>query len=238
MAVDEAIVIACREGVVPTTIRFYTWDPPCISIGYFQKIDRILNQPQSGNSNLSVVRRITGGRAVIHGNDLSYSVVCNTNNKIFPNNLKGTYDLISDSFNNGLGQLGLHPDTEDCNNPLDSEYQHSTLCFDSTLRHETSFNGKKLIGSAQRRWPDIFLQHGSVILDGISGENGANSTSLNEILIDECDIKEIINTLSAGFCKVLDINLIDTALTTYEINLTEKLLKEKYLLPSWNNKRT
>lgn len=274
MAIDEAIVIACREGVVPPTLRFYTWDPSCISIGYFQKIDSSLeNHPphppleQRGGLSFpfvnppfhdgSIVRRITGGRAVFHGNDLSYSVICQTQNNTFPNNLKGTYNLIADSFICGLRQLGLHPDSNESARLQNSKYQHSTLCFDTALRHEISFNGRKLIGSAQRRWPDIFLQHGSILIDegpdenpplykgghgGVfSGKNGNNIISINKLselhLNNTPDLKDVMNAICAGFRESLNINLTEDALTPHETCLAEKLLKEKYSLPVWNKRR-
>lgn len=249
MAIDEAIVIACREGVVPPTLRFYTWDPSCISIGYFQKIDSslenpFLSSPSSFNrglktSGMTIVRRITGGRAVFHGNDLSYSVICQTQNNIFPNNLKGTYNLIADSFICGLRHLDLQPDTVESKISNNSEYQHSTLCFDTSLRHEISFNGRKLIGSAQRRWPDIFLQHGSIIIDeepGGSG-NGDNFISLSRLIEKRVDIQEVITAICTGFREALKINMIEDELTSYEINIAENLFKEKYSIASWNERR-
>ncbi len=107
MAVDEAIAIAVRDGKVPSTLRFYTWDPPCISIGYFQKLDETL---KSFVHQRDIVRRITGGRAVFHGNDLSYSVVSRTDNKLFPDNIKGTYTGIAKALITGLRNLGINPD--------------------------------------------------------------------------------------------------------------------------------
>src|SRR3989304_9356626 len=133
MAVDEAIAIAVREGRVPTTLRFYTWDPPCISIGYFQKPDESLNG--------CIVRRITGGRAVFHGSDLSYSVVSRTDNKLFPDNIKGTYTGIAKALITGLRNLGINPDPIEENpdlpnsrNTLSGKKYHKThLCFNRTL---------------------------------------------------------------------------------------------------------
>lgn len=239
MAVDEAMVIACREGTVLPTLRFYTWNPPCISIGYFQKHDRVLEKVQADNGNYEIVRRITGGRAVIHGNDLSYSVVCGSDNRVFPNNLKGTYIAIADAFVIGLSHLGLN------NKILDKQteasisgpkYQHSTLCFDAILGHEISVDGKKLIGSAQRRWPDIFLQHGSVMIDGNPEGNGLHSVSLFKLIQGRIDIKEVINAICAGFREVLNINLIEDRLSPYEIDLSEKLVNEKYRSESWGKR--
>src|SRR3990170_3798109 len=176
MAVDEAIAIAVREGRVPTTLRFYTWDPPCISIGYFQKPDESLNG--------CIVRRITGGRAVFHGSDLSYSVVSRTDNTMFPKNIRGTYSAIAIALTAGLRHLGINPDPVDGNKSRKdstAEYHKTRLCFNTAIRHEITVHGKKLIGSSQRRWSDVFLQHGSILVNGSIKENGPASISLKEL---------------------------------------------------------
>src|SRR3990170_8469668 len=176
MAVDEAISIAFREGRVPSPLRFYAWDPPCISIGYFQKPDERLNG--------CIVRRITGGRAVYHGNDLSYSVVSGTDNSLFPKNISGTYSAIAIALTAGLRHFGINPDpVEEKHVRKDSttRYHKTLLCFNTAIRHEITVNGKKLIGSAQRRWPDVFLQHGSILVNGATSENGPASVSLEEL---------------------------------------------------------
>src|SRR4030066_431981 len=139
MAVDEAIAIAVREGKVPSTLRFYTWNPPCISIGYFQKPDKTLKG--------FIVRRITGGRAVYHGSDLSYSVVSGTDNPLFPKNIRGTYSAIAIALTAGLRHLGITPDPVDGkHSKKDSKdsYHKTLLCFNTSIRYEITVKGKKL----------------------------------------------------------------------------------------------
>lgn len=250
MAVDEAISIACREGIVPPTLRFYTWSPPCVSIGYFQKASSVFS---ASVPDKEIVRRITGGRAVFHGNDLSYSIVCNTGNSMFPYNIPGTYHVITAAFITGLEYLGITPD------PLNTqpesprktnyrrsqpqagrrniEYYRSPICFVTTLGHEITVNSQKLIGSAQRRWPDLFLQHGSILMTGSLQENGSNSISLSEVLKDRFDADKIILALCAGFQKTLGITLVETCLSQYELDLAESLAEEKYSKASWNFRR-
>ena len=212
MAVDEAIAIAVREGRVPSTLRFYTWDPPCISIGYFQKHDdnpachpELVSGSQMNRSrnkfgmtdtkdkgmgfpgdilNRHIVRRITGGRAVFHGGDLSYSVVSGTDNMLFPKNINGTYATIANALIAGLRHFGIHPDPVEgkkVKKDSPTNYHKTVLCFNSAIRHEITVNGKKLIGSAQRRWPDVFLQHGSILVNRATSENGPTSVSLEEL---------------------------------------------------------
>ena len=206
MAVDEAIAIAVREGRVPSTLRFYTWDPPCVSIGYFQKHDEshmspllkraeVDSLPFKGRArvgmgfpgvmlNRQIVRRITGGRAVFHGEDLSYSVVSGTDNMLFPKNINGTYATIANALIAGLRHFGIHPDPVEgkkVKKDSPTNYHKTVLCFNTAIRHEITVNGKKLIGSAQRRWPDVFLQHGSILVNRATSENGPASVSLEEL---------------------------------------------------------
>jgi lipoate-protein ligase A len=250
MAVDEAMFIACREGVVPPTLRFYTWSSPCVSIGYFQKVNRAFSTPLPDQE---IVRRITGGRAVFHGNDLSYSMVCDTGNSAFPNNILGTYHVITAAFITGLEYLGITPDPIDIQpdsprkinyrrSQLKAgrhtiEYYRSPICFAMTLGHEITVDGQKLIGSAQRRWPDVFLQHGSILMTGSLQENGSNSISLSEVLKDRFDADKILPALCAGFKKTLGITLVEECLSQYELDLAGSLVEEKYSKASWNFRR-
>ncbi len=238
MALDEAIATACREGVVMPTLRFYTWAPPCMSIGYFQKIDRMLTKIRFEGDTTEIVRRVTGGRAVFHGNDLSYSVICHAGNSLFPDNIKGTFSMIAEAFVSGLKHLGITPDPPKTRNlklEIRNSY-HSALCFTTTLGHEISVNGRKLIGSAQRRWSDVFLQHGSILITGYQQDERRASISLSEILGGDPDVKAVTAALCTGFRETLGIILTNDSLTKYEIELTGRLIEEKYSKSSWNLK--
>lgn len=234
MAVDEAMAIALKEGAAPPTLRFYTWDPPCISIGYFQKSDSML----LNNDAMEIVRRPTGGRAVFHGNDLSYSIVSRKDDPLFPRDIKRAYRTIAEVLVTGLKRLGITAD------PLKREsltrrkggYHHSPFCFAVTLGHEISVNGRKLIGSAQRRWPEVFLQHGSIAAAESLHEDGAARISLTEILGGRPETKTVITALCDGFRETLGVNLREGRLTRYELALAERLVKEKYSMGSWNKR--
>ncbi|OGW62440.1 MAG: hypothetical protein A2Y48_05735 [Nitrospirae bacterium RIFCSPLOW2_12_42_9] len=251
MAIDEAISIACRNGVVSPTLRFYTWSPPTISIGYFQEHESLSDNYSFIPDNTPVVRRITGGRAILHGNDLSYSIVCPTANRLFPDNLKGAYSIVTKALISGLAYLDITPDPiltlqktsgnkhwriKADPSTKTAPYHHSKLCFDTVLGHEITVNGKKLMGSAQRRWTELFLQHGSILIDGRQNHNGPASISLNELLRTPLDIKEIISALCAGFQDIMGITLIEGHLTGYEVELAENLVEDKYSKISWNKR--
>ncbi len=223
MAVDEAIAMAVRERRAETTLRFYTWDPPCISIGYFQKPDESLNG--------SIVRRITGGRAVFHGSDLSYSVVSTTDNVLFPNSISGTYAAIANALTAGLKRFGINPDTAvagDAGKVNSSGYRKTVLCFNSIIRDEITVGGKKLAGSAQRRWTDVFLQHGSILVSVTNSGNGRNTVSVRDLVALPDEVSVLIASLSKGFEETFGVRLIKEDLSEYESELAERLTEEKY----------
>lgn len=232
MAVDEAMAIALKVRVVPPTLRFYTWDPPCISIGYFQKCDSMFLHKDA----MEIVRRPTGGRAVFHGSDLSYSIVGRTDDPLFPGNLKRSYHTIAEALVTGLKRLGIIADPlgRESLTHRKVEYHHSPFCFAVTLGHEISANGRKLIGSAQRRWPEVFLQHGSITVTASIHEEGAARVSVTEILGEQPETKTIIAALRDGFREALGVDLREGRLTRYESAIAERLIKEKYSRDSFS----
>jgi lipoate-protein ligase A len=164
MAVDETLADACRRGLTGPTLRLYEWDRPAVSLGYFQSAERVVNLDRCRAAGVPVVRRTTGGRAVVHHRELTYSLVAPVPHPGFPPTIRGTYNVIARALSQGLGALGLAPEVHVRESPRIRHGFGSPLCFDATSRSEIRINGKKVIGSAQRRWNDAFLQHGSIIL--------------------------------------------------------------------------
>jgi lipoate-protein ligase A len=164
MAVDEALADACRQGLGGPTLRLYAWDRPSISLGYFQRAEQIVDLDRCRTAGVPVVRRTTGGRAVIHHRELTYSFVAPVPHARFPPTIRGTYDVIARALVAGLADLGVGVESharEPRRARLDAG---SPLCFESISRYELTLRGRKVIGSAQRRWQRGFLQHGSLIL--------------------------------------------------------------------------
>jgi lipoate-protein ligase A len=159
MALDEAIAAAVRNGHSPPTLRFYGWCQPSVSLGAFQKITDIDTGYCAAND-VQVVRRPTGGRGILHGEELTYSFSAK-NEGLFSQGLLDAYRKISAAFSLGLQRLGLSVKMENRRGRR-SNLERSPLCFQSTSYGEITINGKKLIGSAQKRWGDGFLQQGSM----------------------------------------------------------------------------
>lgn len=164
MAVDEALADSCRRGARGPTLRLYGWDRPSISLGYFQQPEKILDLDQCRDAGIPVVKRTTGGRAVYHHHEVTYSVTAPVPHPGFPSTIRGTYEMIAHALEEALVNLGLHVERLDRNADRLRHGAGSPLCFDATSRNEITLDRKKVVGSAQRRWPTAFLQHGSILL--------------------------------------------------------------------------
>lgn len=246
MAIDEAIAISSRDDALFLTMRFYQWERPALTIGYFQAIKDEINIDLYKKENIPIVRRITGGRSLLHQHELTYSITSPTGNPLFPNNIRGAYLVIARGLSAGLRILGLDNDIfqsrsdEEHNNKM----KRSLYCFSSPSVHEITVRGKKIIGSAQRRWSDIFLQQGSVIIEkspglfmpGLSKEEDY-STSILESLGRRVTPEELKDAMLCGFREELGIKFKEYGLTEHERRLAERLYLEKYTKDKWNMKR-
>ena len=252
MAIDEAIFRSCCLGLAPPTIRFYGWSPPAISLGYFQKVDDSINLAACHTLGIDVVRRLTGGRAVFHDKELTYSVICPRQSNIFPNNLLETYKIISSCLIEGLKSLNVDAHFITFRKIVAKPGSHSNSsanCFLCHSWHDIAVNGKKICGSAQRRAKNAFLQHGSILLDfnaeklsqilvSKDGEGESSSgeaiTSLREHLTRKIDFFDLERALIASFEQRLNIELEAGHLMPQEEARRDQCLAEKYLRESWN----
>ena len=158
MAIDQALLEMHAAGESPPTLRFYQWQPPAVSLGYFQKRHG-LNLSACRDLGLDVVQRPTGGRAVLHLNDLTYSVIAGAGENI-PLSLPAAYGLLCEALLAGFRLLGFEAAQGDEKTPSSSE----DICFMHPAIGDIVFNGKKFIGSAQTWMGTSLLQHGSVVL--------------------------------------------------------------------------
>ena len=265
MAVDEALLSSVQDGSSPI-LRLYEWNPPGVSIGYFQKVNKTVDIDKCLRKGVKLVRRITGGRAVLHNEELTYSFSGSC--KIFPelgDNIFETYKQISKALLSSLSILGVEAQwvkpSGGMINKEDPAYKKESKpytknsfilpCFSSFSRYEISFQGKKLIGSAQRRFGDFFLQHGSILLKKedlrltyfLPKDNSfkkiyveENSTSLGEIIGGEVSYLEIIRSLKQGFGSFFKKDFDESLLTPDELKNTQRLIEEKYSKNEWNLK--
>lgn len=161
MAVDDFLARQMGQLLDRPLLRFYTWQPYCVSLGYHQNISEI-NREKCRALGLDVVRRPTGGRAVLHAQELTYSVV-------YPFRevqIEDFYRLVHLPFVQALNKLGIPAAFQPAQADFRRVYQtdKAAVCFATSARYEVEIEGRKLIGSAQRVYEQAILQHGSLLL--------------------------------------------------------------------------
>ncbi|NOU97882.1 octanoyltransferase [Paenibacillus sp. LMG 31456] len=263
MAVDEAILTAHSEGKVPPTVRFYGWNPATLSIGYFQKAIEEIDFDQLEQEGLGFVRRPTGGRAVLHDKELTYSIIVSESYPGIPSGITEAYRVLSEGLLLGFRKLGLDARMVQLESEEDkSKYASmgSAACFDSPSWYELVVEGRKIAGSAQTRQKQVVLQHGSILLDmdvdqlfrvlkfsnerlqaRLKQQFVHKAVAINDLCrsIDkqEVTLPEVEEAFQAGIAEGLDIELVESTLTEYEQSLVQQLIAEKYANEGWNLRR-
>lgn len=263
MAVDEAILIAHSEGKVPPTLRFYGWDPATLSIGYFQKAEKDIDVQAVREQGLGFVRRATGGRAVLHDSELTYSIIVTEDYPGLPKNVTEAYRVLSQGLLNGFIHLGL--DAHMVNLASEEEKAKydsmgSSACFDSPSWYELVVEGRKVAGSAQMRHRDTVLQHGSILLDldakqlfsllkfrtealreRLEKSFESKAVAINELLRERgrpaVTLEQVEAAFRQGIAEGMNIVLEPGKLTEEEEELAQQLVKEKYGADEWNFRR-
>jgi lipoate-protein ligase A len=255
MAADEAILQAVRNGYTMPTLRLYSWEPACLSIGYAQPIGDV-DIPRLKQRNWDIVRRLTGGRAILHTDELTYSVVGLQDDPHLSGGVLESYRRLSKALMAAILNLGVpvealpQPQSPDVNNRM-----KEPVCFEVPSNYEITTHGKKLVGSAQARKRDGVLQHGSLPLYGdltritqvLSFPNEhqrqvasdrllKRATTIENALQRTVSWEEAAESLITAFKDTLQLKFEFAELTSQEIENAEKLEKEKYAHPSWTER--
>lgn len=222
MARDEELLHAQRPGDDPI-LRIYQWNPPCLTLGYNQR-EEAFAAAKVAAAGFDLVRRPTGGRAILHDHELTYAVIGTSPGPLFGSSLHDAYMTINRALLRFLAGLGIDADVS----PGESrEAAKSLVCFRSAGRHEIRVRGRKLVGSAQRRLRGVFLQHGSILagpehrrlvdyldLDPSAralqaAELRAGTTDLQEQLgrtLAPSDLEKLGDELAIAFAAALDLD--------------------------------
>lgn len=250
MAADEAIFTSYLQNNAPPTLRFYGWDPPALSVGYFQEVAKEVNLFGLTEKGFGLVRRNTGGRAVLHNQELTYSVVAGTRDGI-PDHLISSYLYISRALVEALKEYGIAADLHEGSA---ERLKGTGACFEAPSWYEITVAGRKLVGSAQLRRKNALLQHGSILLDFSPFDLGA-VLNLNRLSLDEWAARmkqkvtslrdlgvstapaELAEAIGRSFQKLYAIRFREDSLSPEELRLTERLVLEKYATPGWNLSR-
>lgn len=256
MAVDEAILLAHQAGSVPPTLRFYGWRPAAVSLGYSQRAAGEIDLDACRERGIDVVRRLTGGRAVLHDAELTYSVVVREDHPDIPATITAAYHYFSQGLLAGLARLGVDARM----NIPRAAYGHSqprrhasAACFDAPAHYEITAGGRKLIGSAQVRKGGAILQHGSLLLrfdaDALAAVLrppapatraelarmlAGRAVGLEEILGRAVPWPQLSAAMAEGFAGVLTGGLTPGRLTDEEQAAAAELAATKYSQDAWN----
>lgn len=255
MALDEALLEWHSKGLIPPTIRFYGWNPATLSLGYFQRVKEEIDLDKVKEHQLGLVRRLTGGRAVLHDKELTYSVIVSEDHPLMPKTVTEAYRVISQGLLEGFKELGLDayfaiPQTEEERSKLKNP--RSAICFDAPSWYELVVDGKKIAGSAQTRQRGVILQHGSILIDldedklfdlflypnerikeRLQKSFTNKAVTINSIAKDKVDIEIAKNVFKRGFEKGLDVELEPYNLSEAENKYVEQLARERYENQAW-----
>jgi lipoate-protein ligase A len=249
MAIDEAMLDAHIQGEVPPTLRVYQWDPPALSLGYHQSTEHDVDVAKCQESGVEVVRRITGGGAVLHARELTYSIVSAVNDGI-PESIAGSYRFLSQGLIACYKILGLDVELKPGRNTT-----RSAACFSVATLADLTYQGKKLAGSAQARRRHALLQHGSLPIhshadvlfsvlrfpseqsrDKARSLYNKRMLTLGEVIGEDVGMQELKDGLRKGFAQALGIRFYDDGLTEEEIRRSQELASVKYGTHQWNHR--
>lgn len=243
MALDEAIADTVRKGNAPPTLRLYTWDRPSVTLGCFQNASSI-NIKYCISENIPVVRRPTGGRAVLHSHELTYGFAAGTAGGFFSQGLLESYRRISAAFVLALNRTGLHAEAKK-GREKGTVLARNPHCFQSASFGEISINRKKAVGSAQKRWSNGLLQQGSIPYTfdkefhcKIFGEETASA--LTEMMtgiqkeVGQFNEAEFMNSVAESFEETFGVIFESSLPSEEECLLAGDLEDRKYLRREWN----
>ncbi len=241
MAVDEAMLLTHAAGLVPPTLRLYCWTPPAVSLGLLQRYDAF-NEQACWQLGFAIVRRPSGGGAVLHQHEVTYAVVVDSRFCPYGSSVLATYRWLSEGLIAGLRFLGISASLPDRTN---GPTLPATFCFVRLTGADLEVSGRKLGGSAQARQRNFLLQHGSLPLQldktaiaQLFGTQETHSfTCVEEAAGRKVEPDEFADALVRGFETALNITFHVGELTEAEWRLAELLVAGKYGTESWTKER-
>lgn len=251
MAVDEAILETAPLGEVPPTLRLYAWEPACLSLGYAQSaLDADL--AALAQHGWGLVRRPTGGRAILHTDELTYSIIASHHEPRLHGSILESYRRIAAALLSALHQLGIPAESSAIQQVSPGSDPKGPVCFEVPSNYEITWAGKKLIGSAQARRKEGILQHGSLPLVGdlaritqaLAFQNETErqvttSRLLNRAVTAEDSLgrpvswEEAAQAFIGAFSRVLNLDLGPGELTNAELQRADELLRKKFAAHDW-----
>ncbi len=249
MAVDEAMVEHIGRGDSRPTLRLFAWEPPCLSLGHAQPYGDIDLQ-RLAQRGWTMVRRPTGGRAILHTDELTYSVTTAPEEPLMAGTVLESYGRVAAALLEAVRQLGIHAEIKDTG--PGGQGGTNPVCFEVPSSSEITVAGKKLIGSAQARRKEGILQHGSLPLTGdlsritqaLRFEDEASrrdaaqrllarATTVESALGKVVSWDEAADAFTSAFERVLDLRFERCPPSESEMRRADELVREKYAHPGW-----
>lgn len=258
MALDELLMDKVRNREIDAALRFYEWEIPTLSLGYFQKVHKEIDLEKVENYGYQMVRRQTGGRGVLHDKELTYSVILPENYQGMPESVTESYKILSHGLLYGFRNLGLNadfsiPKTKEEKKELTQI--RSSVCFDTPSWYELVVEGRKIAGSAQTRKKGVILQHGSILLnvdvdhlfdmfkygnvrlkEKMKAAFKEKAVAINDISEQQFKVDDLYQPFKDGFIKGLDIQVEDYSLSDEDKARLDTLIA-KYQSDDWNYRK-
>jgi lipoyl(octanoyl) transferase len=252
MAVDEAILEHIGRGESPASLRLYAWDPACLSLGHAQPFADV-DRARLKEHGWEVVRRATGGRAILHTDELTYSVTGSADEPVLAGGVLESYNQLAGALLLAVKNLGLPVEMKE--GKADGAIAPNPVCFEVPSTYEITANGKKLIGSAQARKKEGVLQHGSLPLTGdltricqalTFESDAARLNAAQRLLARATTVESAVNRAVSweeaakafihAFEEQLGLCFEKGDLSESESKRADELVREKYAHPSWTER--
>jgi len=243
MARDEALFTLYPQKNIPT-LRVYQWESPCVSLGYFQKENQVLDLEFMSEHKIPFVRRITGGAAILHHQEITYSLCLCCDDLDLSGSVKQSFKKLTSfllEFYRSLGLEALYASDV----PGHVSRPFCDLCFSTNEDFDIMVEGKKLGGNAQKRKKKYIFQHGSIPLSfdlellkktikNVPPDIKEKTHALNDLIPGKYTVKELISLLVNSFLADFGLEKAEIPFSEKESIWMEKLLTTKYTLDSWN----
>lgn len=253
MALDEVLLHSVQAGTSPPVVRLYRWLPAAVTLGYSQRGDKQVNAAYCQSAGIDIVRRLTGGRAVLHDQEVTYAVISRQDG-LFQVGILENYRTIAEVLLHCLKRFGLNAEIvgRHAGNPNPGAVEQSA-CFTAPAQFEIVCAGKKTCGSSQKREQDSFLQHGSIPVDmdlqklfcalntdpEASVEQGVASFAakigwLNQFRQNPCTVDEVELQLMSSFVLLWPVRFVVENPTAEEMEQARQLAQSKYSFVNWH----
>lgn len=245
MAIDESLLCAFDPESSDPVLRIYGWNPPSLSLGRFQKAEDTLDLERCRADALPIVRRVSGGGAIYHADELTYSIVCSPEQLQPVSSVKDSFRILTGFLLDFYRTLGLNSSYAlDTVSDVERLGARTAFCFAGQESFDILIDGKKIGGNAQRRHKKIIFQHGSIPIVNLairgleymldrSPEYAQGATSLLDCGVP-ADVVMLKRTLVEAFKRRMGVDMNASELSEREQLFCQKLLSDKYTTDRWN----